>query len=182
MNVSCHSSERFQSVKQDMDNNVTKPIFTDGYYDENEKIAFFFNIGYIRIILGFTIGEIVWARRPYDGIYWPGQITTIQNHQTNNSNHNDFQLCSYLVQFFDSNYSYWTSHVLPYSSYRDLMSKNLLVYYQSNFHIRNQLIHALERADNYRQSPVNDNEKSFQYFSSNGGRSISSGRDSFSLF
>jgi hypothetical protein len=99
---------------------------------------------------GFIVGQTVWARRPYDGIYWPGRITFMTNRPNDTlfpDNNLQYRSCSYLIQFFGFNQTNWTLDVLPYQQYRDYLSKNLLVHYDSNPQIKYQFLDAINQAD-----------------------------------
>lgn len=103
-------------------------------------------------IVGFNIGNIVWARREQDGIYWPGTINFISNKSTEtisiNSKLHHHQTCWYLVQFFGNDQAYWTGDVLPYRSYREYMFKNLLNHYEPYPQVKYQFLDAVSQADN----------------------------------
>ncbi|CAF1286021.1 unnamed protein product [Adineta steineri] len=98
---------------------------------------------------GFSVGEIVWARHNYDGMYWPGRITSIPNHL-------QYQSWSYVVQFFGYNQTNWTMDILPYKQYRDYMSKNLLIHYDTYPQIKYHFLNAIHQADANENSNHND--------------------------
>ncbi|CAF1570372.1 unnamed protein product, partial [Adineta steineri] len=97
----------------------------------------------------FSVGEIVWARHNYDGMYWPGRITSIPNHL-------QYQSWSYVVQFFGYNQTNWTMDILPYKQYRDYMSKNLLIHYDTYPQIKYHFLNAIHQADANENSNHND--------------------------
>ena len=103
-------------------------------------------------ILGFYVGDTVWAKRDHDGIYWPGTINSISNSLTDamptNSKPHRHQTCLYRIQLFGFNQPHWTSDVLPYRQYRDYISKNLLGHYEPYPQIKYQFLDAINQADN----------------------------------
>ena len=98
------------------------------------------------------MGNIVWARREHDGIYWPGTINFVSNKSTEvtsiNSKLHHHQNYWYLVQFFGYDPAYWTGDVLPYRLYRDYMFKNLLNHYEPYPQVKYQFLDAVNQADN----------------------------------
>ncbi|UJR26591.1 hypothetical protein I4U23_007911 [Adineta vaga] len=104
---------------------------------------------------GFNVGDIVWARYDYDGMYWPGRITFISNAMT--ATNIQVQLLSYFVQFFGYNQTTWTIDVLAYSQYRDYMSKYLLIHYDLNPQLKYQFLNAINCADINNNSPSTSN-------------------------
>ncbi|CAF2978671.1 unnamed protein product [Rotaria sp. Silwood2] len=99
---------------------------------------------------GFNVGEIIWARRNHDGTYWPGRILSISNNVIDTvSTHNYLQdqSWSYLIEFFEYNQTNWTIDILPYRQYRDYMSKNLTLHYESYPQIKYQFLNAVNQAD-----------------------------------
>ena len=95
--------------------------------------------------LGYSIGEIVWARHDQDGMYWPGRITFSSNQVTDTNL--QAKLWSYFVQFFGYNQKIWTVDVLSYRQYRDYISKHLLEHYDSSPQLKYQYINAINYAD-----------------------------------
>ncbi|CAF0864250.1 unnamed protein product [Rotaria sordida] len=119
---------------------------------------------------GFNVGEIVWAKRNYDGIYWPGRILSISHNMIDTiftHNYLQDQPWSYLTEFFEYNQKNWTIDVLPYRQYRDYMSKNLFGHYDSYPQIKYQLLNAINQADyahiNENTHPIKSNNYSSSY-------------------
>ncbi|CAF3533917.1 unnamed protein product [Rotaria sp. Silwood1] len=102
---------------------------------------------------GFIVGETVWARRNHDGMYWPGRILSISNNMIdtvsdyNYHNYLQDQSWCYLIEFFEHDQTNWTFNVLPYQQYREYMSKNLSLHYDSYPQIKNQFLNAVNQAD-----------------------------------
>jgi hypothetical protein len=85
------------------------------------------------------------------------------------NNHLQYQTCSYLIQFFGYNQTHWTVDVLPYRQYRDYMSKNLLIHYESYPQIKYQFLNAINQADISinPNSVKSENSSSFSSFNNN---------------
>ncbi|CAF4719618.1 unnamed protein product, partial [Rotaria socialis] len=99
---------------------------------------------------GFNIGDITWARRNQDGMYWPGRITFISNNvidAVSTQINLQEQMWSYLIEYFGCNQSNWTTDVLPYRQYRDYMSKHLSSHYDAHPQIKYRLLNAINQAD-----------------------------------
>ena len=109
------------------------------------------------------MGDIVWARRDHDGVYWPGKINFISKNLSETGLTHDhvrhYQTCSYLILFFGCNQTHWTVDILPYRQYRDYISKNLVVYYEHYPQIKYQLLDAMSQADN--ESSISNSSPSF---------------------
>ena len=105
--------------------------------------------------MDLTVGQIVWARRHIDDIYWPGKITIISN------NTNDLwssQLhCNYLVQFFVTNQSIWITDILPYRQYRDSMTNDSFMQYGLHPTIKQDFLNAISQADYETNNQVYNN-------------------------
>ncbi|CAF4062932.1 unnamed protein product [Rotaria sordida] len=119
---------------------------------------------------GFNVGEIIWAKRNYDGIYWPGRILSISHNMIDTiftHNYLQNQPWSYLTEFFEYNQKNWTIDVLPYRQYRDYMSKNLFGHYDSYPQIKYQLLNAINQADyvhiNENTHPIKSDNYSSSY-------------------
>lgn len=95
--------------------------------------------------MDLTVGQIVWARRHIDDIYWPGKITIISN---NNNDLWSSQLnYNYLVQFFVTNQSIWITDILPYRQYRDSMTNDSFMQYGLHPTIKQDFLNAINQAD-----------------------------------
>jgi hypothetical protein len=95
--------------------------------------------------MDLTVGQIVWARRHIDDIYWPGKITIISN---NNNDLWSSQLnYNYLVQFFVKNQSIWITDILPYRQYRDSMTNDSFMQYGLHPTIKQDFLNAINQAD-----------------------------------
>jgi hypothetical protein len=95
--------------------------------------------------MDLTVGQIVWARRNKNDIYWPGKITIISN------NNNDLWSAevhhNYLVQFFVTNQSGWITDLLPYRQYRDSMTNDSFMQYGLHPTIKQDFLNAINQAD-----------------------------------
>ena len=110
------------------------------------------------VFMNLTVGQIVWARRQKEDIYWPGRITIISN----NSNEfwsAEFQ-SNYLVQFFVTNQSIWTTDILPYRQYRESMTNDSFMHYGLHPTIKQDFLNAVHQADytNSNEMYSNDND------------------------
>ena len=107
------------------------------------------------------MGEIIWARRDPDGIYWPAKINFISNNSTETASTRNsvyqYRICSYRVLFLGSNQTQWIADVLPYRQYREYMSKTLLIHYEAYPEIKYQFLNAMSQAD-YVNSDENPNK------------------------
>ena len=95
--------------------------------------------------MDLTVGQIVWARRHKDDIYWPGKITIISNN-TNDLWSSQLQY-NYLVQFFVTNQSIWITDILPYRQYKDSMTNESFMQYGLHPTIKQDFLNAVNQAD-----------------------------------
>ncbi|CAF5190302.1 unnamed protein product, partial [Rotaria magnacalcarata] len=121
---------------------------------------------------GFNIGDITWAKRNQDGMYWPGRITFISNNATDTVSTQislQDQMWSYFIEYFGCNQSNWTTDVLPYRQYRDYMSKHLSSHYDAHPQIKYQLLNAINQADyanmngNFHSMKSDNSSSSYSY-------------------
>ncbi|CAF1221089.1 unnamed protein product [Rotaria sordida] len=101
--------------------------------------------------MDFTVGQIVWARCNKDNIYWPGKITMISN-STNDLWLSELldnvqQQCTYLIEFFITNQSIWTTDILHYRQYRDSMINGSFIHYGLHPTIKQDFLNAINQAD-----------------------------------
>ena len=87
-------------------------------------------------------------------------MTSVSSHRLTTIGYSIYQPCSYLIRSFETNQTHWTADVLPYRSYRDYMSKYLLIHYQSDAHAIGQLSHAIHQADSQESSVTGLPERS----------------------
>ncbi len=129
--------------------NFSNDSFFHSFIDYRYRVVFFMDL---------TVGQLVWARRHKDDIYWPGKITIISN------NTNDLwssQLhYNYLVQFFVTNQSIWITDILPYQQYRDSMTNESFMHYGLHPTIKQDFLNAVNQADYAisNQMYINSNE------------------------
>jgi hypothetical protein len=95
--------------------------------------------------MNLTVGQIVWARRNQDEIYWPGKITIISNN-TNDLWSSELHY-NYLVQFFVTNQSVWITDILPYRQYKDSMTNDSFMHYGLHPTIKQDFLNAISQAD-----------------------------------
>jgi len=95
--------------------------------------------------MNLTVGQIVWARRNQDEIYWPGKITVISNN-TNDLWSSELHY-NYLVQFFVTNQSVWITDILPYRQYKDSMTNDSFMHYGLHSTIKQDFLNAINQAD-----------------------------------
>ncbi len=95
--------------------------------------------------MDLTVGQIVWARRNQNDIYWPGKITIISNN-TNDLWSSELHY-NYLVQFFVTNQSIWITDILPYRQYKDSMTNDSFMNYGLHPTIKQDFLNAINQAD-----------------------------------
>ena len=95
--------------------------------------------------MDLSVGDIVWARRQKEDIYWPGKITVISNNTNDLWSTNVHS--SYLVQFFCTNQSIWTMDVLPYRQCRESMANDSFLHYGLHPTIKQDFLNAIYEAD-----------------------------------
>ena len=87
--------------------------------------------------MDLTVGRIVWARQQNNDIYWPGKILLISNQVP----------MQYLVQFFVTNQSIWTTDIVPYRQYKDSMANDSFIQYGLHPTIKQDFLNAFEKVD-----------------------------------
>ena len=118
----------------------------------NDEILFICRISLSDFFfMDLTVGQIVWARRDKNDIYWPGKITIISSNTDNlwssELPYNSQQQFNYLVQLFITNQSIWITDILPYRQYRDSMTNDSFIHYGLHPTIKQDFLNAINQAD-----------------------------------
>lgn len=100
--------------------------------------------------MDLNVGRLVWARRNQNDVYWPGTIKMISNN--NDSWSSDLfdsfqQQSNYLIEFFITNQSIWTTDILPYHQYRDSMTNESFIHYGLHPAIKQDFLNSIHQAD-----------------------------------